>query len=69
MIRNRVILFQNNPIDIIPNKFVFSIEKLRSSKLYAPFSIDNDEHFQYQPFFEDFGPLPLHQIHYFSFCG
>lgn len=60
-----LIHFQKNPIDIIPGKFVFSIDKLHPYKTFLPFSVDNDEHFQYQPFFEDFGPLPLHQIHYF----
>lgn len=64
MIRSRI-QFQNRPFDIIPNKFVFSVEKLRPTKSFVPFCVDNDEHFQYQPFFEDFGPLPLHQIHYF----
>ena len=54
-----------NSYEIIPNKYVFSINKIRQSPAIFSFSIDHDEDFQYQPFFEDFGPLSLLHIHYF----
>ncbi|OHS94947.1 putative: dual specificity protein phosphatase CDC14A-like isoform X3 [Tritrichomonas foetus] len=53
-------------IDIIPDKFVFSIHRLQNSDSMFSFSIDHDENFQYQPFYEDFGPLSLLHIHLFG---
>lgn len=56
---------QHNFIEIIPQTFIFSIGKVENLHSCFSFSVDNDEHFRYLPFFEDFGPLPLHHIHYF----
>jgi cell division cycle 14 len=54
-------------VDIMPNRFVFSV--IRGIPPSDPhkffFSIESDEAFTYQPFYSDFGPLSLLQIHLF----
>ncbi|OHT07909.1 Dual specificity protein phosphatase CDC14A [Tritrichomonas foetus] len=67
MYRNRAVTPSSPTIDIIPNRFVFSIIRVppQSTNKVFYFSIDNDEQFIYQPFFADFGPLSLLQIHVF----
>ena len=54
-------------VPIIPNKLVFTVTRIpqRSTASLFSYSIDNDENFQYLPFFSDFGPLSLLQIHRF----
>jgi cell division cycle 14 len=68
-------LFQMRPIvstpflpttaDIIPGQFTFSITRSLLDRSTFAFSIDTNRTFSYQPFFSDFGPLSLHQIHLF----
>ena len=54
-------------IEIIPKRFVFSVE--RGTPKNTPncfyFTVDHDDQFAYQPFYADFGPLSLLQIHIF----
>lgn len=54
-------------IDIIPKRFVFSVERgiPKNTPNVFYFSVDHDEQFAYQPFYADFGPLSLLQIHVF----
>ena len=58
---------QLQDIPIIEGKLVFSILKIppKNSSLLFNISIDTDERFLYLPFFSDFGPLSLVQIHRF----
>lgn len=57
----------NPSVEIIPNRFVFSIIRVppQNTNQVFYFTIDNDEQFIYQPFFADFGPLSLLQIQIF----
>ena len=54
-------------IEIIPRRLIFSIERTapRNHPNVFRFTIDNDEQFRYQPFYADFGPLSLLQVHIF----
>jgi cell division cycle 14 len=54
-------------IDIIPNRFVFSIARVppETTPTAFCFTIDGDSTFDYEPFFSDFGPLSILQIHCF----
>jgi cell division cycle 14 len=56
-----------NQVPIIPNRLVFTVTRIpqRNTASLFSYSIDNDENFQYLPFFSDFGPLSLLQIHRF----
>lgn len=58
--------FQN--ITILPNKVFFSV--LRSEPRSTPqmlyFSVENEPHFQYRGFFDDFGPPSLLQLYSFT---
>ena len=63
----RNVVSSSPTIEIIPKRFTFSIMRqvpVSSEKVFY-FSIDNDENFLYQPFFADFGPLSILQIHIF----
>lgn len=51
--------------DIIPGQFTFSITRSPSDRSGFSFTIEGNRTFAYQPFFSDFGPLGLHQIHLF----
>jgi cell division cycle 14 len=54
-------------IDIIPNRFVFSIARVppETTSTTFCFTIEGDATFEYEPFFSDFGPLSILQIHCF----
>jgi cell division cycle 14 len=54
-------------VDIIPGRFVFSIAQVapETSPQVFCFSVEKDPEFTYQPFYADFGPLSLLQIHIF----
>ena len=56
-----------NLVPIIPDRLYFTITRIsqRNTPTMFSYSIDNDENFQYLPFFSDFGPLSLLQIHRF----
>jgi cell division cycle 14 len=60
-------LDHNLVIDIIPNRFIFSIARAlpRTSRSVFCFTIENDPRFRYQSFASDFGPFSLLQIHTF----
>jgi cell division cycle 14 len=49
--------------EIIPGQFTFSITRTHSPGF--AFTIEGNRTFAYQPFFSDFGPLSLHQVHRF----
>jgi cell division cycle 14 len=54
-------------IDIIPGRFIFSsvdVAPATTPQVFC-FTIENDPDFAYQPFYSDFGPLSLLQIHIF----
>ena len=53
--------------DVVPGRFLFSVTRFcpRSSSQPHGFTIEGDRRFAYQPFFSDFGPLGLSQIHLF----
>lgn len=58
-----------SPITVVPNKLIFSIfneppKKNKNEKQYY-YSTENDPEYQYQPFYADFGPLSLLQVHKF----
>lgn len=56
-----------NCLPIIPDRLFFTITRIaqRIKPNLFSYSIDIDEEFQYYPFFSDFGPLSLLQIHKF----
>ncbi|EAX95664.1 Dual specificity protein phosphatase CDC14A, putative [Trichomonas vaginalis G3] len=56
-----------NCLPIIPDRLYFTITRItqRSKPTMFSYSIDTDEEYQYYPFFSDFGPLSLLQIHKF----
>lgn len=55
-------------IVIIKDRLVFSVLRIQPTNTSTTFSfsIDNDDRFQYLPFFSDFGPPELSHIH--NFC-
>ena len=61
------------PITVIPNKLIFSIfeeppkknSSIKNDKQYYYYSTESDPEYQYQPFYADFGPLSLLQVHKF----
>jgi cell division cycle 14 len=68
MRRSHVLLAPIHPtIDIIPGRFVFSVADVApvTTRDVFCFTIDDDPNFAYQPFYADFGPLSLLQIHIF----
>jgi cell division cycle 14 len=54
-------------LDIIPGRYILSIGSASLTRLQNvfSFSIEQDPNFRYQPFFSDFGPLSIIQIHIF----
>jgi cell division cycle 14 len=50
-------------VDIIPGQFIFCIAPPDPS--FFSFTIEENPVFQFRPFFAEFGPLSLHQIHRF----
>jgi len=54
-------------IEILKGKLFFSILRMqpRNSNTIFSYCVDDNEEFQYQPFFSDFGPPSLLQIHKF----
>jgi cell division cycle 14 len=67
MRRNRSFVAPELLMDIIPGRYMFSMGTSPPVNLadVFSFSIEGDTDFQYQPFFSDFGPLSLLQIHIF----
>lgn len=57
----------HNNIEIIKDRVIFSITTLtpRNTPTLFNFTVDNDERFQYLPFYSDFGPPSLLLIHRF----
>lgn len=55
-------------IEVIPNRLYFSAQRVmpRNTRTTYYFSVDNNCEFQYQPFYYDFGPPSLLQIHKFN---
>lgn len=60
------------PITVVPNKLVFTIfeelprhSKMKNDNQYYYYSTESDPEYQYQPFYADFGPLSLLQVHKF----
>lgn len=60
------------PITVVPNKLVFSIlqeppkkSTTGNNNQYYYYSTEKDPEYQYQPFYADFGPLSLLQVHKF----
>ena len=62
-----VISTATTTIEIIPKRFVFSVERSmpRKSGRVFWFTVDSDDQFKYRPFYADFGPLSLLQVHSF----
>lgn len=54
-------------IQIIKDRLIFSVLRIQPSNTSTlfNFSVDNDDRFQYLPFFSDFGPPELSHIHNF----
>lgn len=55
-------------IEIIPDRLYFSAQRVmpKSTRNAYYFSVDSNQEFQYQPFYYDFGPPSLLQIHKFN---